>query len=207
MAATLPLSILLADDHQMVLDMLENYLVNSAEFAVTKANSLDEALARITEQGPFDLVLLDWQMPGMNGLEGLRRAIAVNGGRAVAILTGTSVARLIDDILGSGAAGVVLKSTPLRSLTNAIRFMLAGEVYLPMELMRNQASRPGVGLLSDTELSVLSGLSAGRQNKEIALDLGLAEPTIKMHVTAICRKLDARNRTQAVVRAGVLGLT
>jgi DNA-binding NarL/FixJ family response regulator len=203
------LRLLVADDHEMVLDMLEVYLSKSGGMAVTKAQSLDEALARITAQGPFDLVLLDWQMPGMNGLEGLRRALDHNGGRPVAILTGTPVLRMVEDILGAGAAGILLKSVPARSLTNAIRFMYAGEQYLPMELMRSAgavARTQGSGPLSGVELAVLGGLASGRQNKEIALDLGLAEPTVKMHVTSICRKLSARNRTQAVVNARDMGL-
>jgi len=209
MDETTSLRILAADDHEMVLDMLEMYLTRQASMTVAKAQSLDEALTQIAGNGPFDLVLLDLQMPGMNGLEGLRRAIDRNGGRPVAILTGTAVLRMVDEILSAGAAGILLKSTPARSLTNAIRFMHAGEQYLPIELMRASgpaARASGNGQLSESEMAVLAGLAAGRQNKEIAIDLGLAEPTIKMHVTAICRKLSARNRTQAVVNARDLGL-
>lgn len=209
MDSAAPTRILIADDHEMVLDMVSHYLTRSAGMEVTTAASLGDALATIDGAVPFDLVLLDLTMPGMNGLAGLRQAIDKTGGRPVAILTGNPVLRMVDDILKAGAAGILLKSTSARSLTNAIRFMLAGEHYVPIELMRSETLTRGTrtaGPLSEMETLVLSELVVGLQNKEIALNLGLAEPTIKMHVTAICRKLGARNRTQAVVIARDLGL-
>lgn len=201
--------ILIADDHEMVLDMVSHYLSRSAGMQVTTAGSLEGALSVIEREEPFDLVLLDLSMPGMNGLDGLRQVIDKTAGRPVAILTGNPVLRMVDDILKAGAAGILLKTTSARSLTNAIRFMQAGEQYVPVELLRTDgAARPAGGgfNLSETERTVLAELAVGRQNKEIALRLGIAEATVKMHVTAICRKLDARNRTQAVVKARDAGL-
>ena len=202
------LSVLIADDHGMVLDLFQQYLADTATgIAVRTARTLDEALRVMAAAGPFDVVLLDLNMPGMNGTQGLRRAIDAAAGRPVAILTGTMTPRLMDELMTQGAAGIVLKTTPLRSLPTAIRFMAAGETYLPRDLLSLRRGGPAGGAgLSDREAAVLSHLAEGRQNKEIANALGLAEPTIKMHVKAICRKLGAQNRTRAVVTARDLGL-
>lgn len=200
------LRLLVADDHELVLDMLAHYLSSQAGMAVRTARSLDEADAVLREEGPFDLVLLDLNMPGMNGLAGLHRIIAANGGRPVAILTGNPVTRMVDDIFAAGASGVLLKTASARTLTNAIRFMHSGEQYLPRELMRHGARQAAARGLTSKEIAVLDKLAAGQKNKEIAMGLTLTEPTVKMLVTAICRKLGARNRTQAVVIARDTGL-
>ena len=202
------LRILIADDHEMILGMFDVYLSQVAGMLVVTARDLDEADALIQSQGPFDVVLLDLNMPGMNGVTGLRRAIRHNQGRPVCIITGNPTPRMQDEIMQAGASGIVLKTTAVRSLANAIRFMHSGEIYLPMELMRQSANGADTqkGKLTDKEQIVLRYLTEGRQNKEIANEMQLAEPTIKMHVTAICRKLGAKNRTQAVVMARDLGL-
>lgn len=203
------LRVLIADDHEMILEMFEMYLSGVAGMDVTTATDLDQADELIVEQGPFDVVLLDLNMPGMNGVAGLRRAIRHNQGKPVAIITGNPTPRMQEEILQAGASGIVLKTTAARSLANAIRFMDAGEFYLPMELMRQTQSTTRDarhGKLSEKEMAVLQYLAEGKQNKEIANELTLAEPTVKMHVTAICRKLGAQNRTQAVIIARDLGI-
>ena len=203
------LNVLIVDDHEMILEMFTMYLEGSAGMSITTATNLDDGLDRITEHGPFDVVLLDLNMPGMNGVAGLRRAIKANDGKPVAIITGSPSPRMLDEIMNTGASGIVLKTTAVRSLANAIRFMHSGEHYMPLDLVRERQTATRTvrhGQLSDKEMIVLSFLSEGKQNKEIANDLNLAEPTVKMHVTAICRKLGAQNRTQAVVMARDLGI-
>jgi two-component system, NarL family, nitrate/nitrite response regulator NarL len=203
------LNVLIVDDHEMILEMFAMYLEGSAGMSVTTAKNLDEGVDCITSQGPYDVVLLDLNMPGMNGVAGLRRAIKANEGKPVAIITGSPSPRMLDEIMNTGASGIVLKTTAVRSLANAIRFMHSGEHYMPLDLVRERQSASRTvrhGQLSDKEMTVLGFLAEGKQNKEIANDLQLAEPTVKMHVTAICRKLGAQNRTQAVVMARDLGL-
>ena len=204
------LRVLIADDHEMILGMFDVYLSHVAGMQVVTARDLDEADALIQSNGPFDVVLLDLNMPGMNGVTGLRRAIRHNQGNPVGIITGSPTPRMQEEIMQAGAAGIVLKTTAVRSLANAIRFMHSGEVYLPLELMRQTAAGGADlrnGKLTEKEMTVLRYLTEGRQNKEIANEMQLAEPTIKMHVTAICRKLGAKNRTQAVMMARDLGLS
>jgi two-component system nitrate/nitrite response regulator NarL len=201
--------VLLADDHRMVVDMFQLFLRDAAGMEVATAESLDDAVLALQTDGPFDVVLLDLNMPGMNGVSGLKRAIRANDGNPVAILTGHVNSRMMQEIMATGAAGIVLKTTPLRSLSNAIRFMQSGERYLPMELMQtsaNAASPNGRGDLSGKEVDVLTQLAKGYSNKEIANELQIAEATVKMHVTSICRKIKATNRTRAVIVAKELGL-
>ncbi len=193
--------LLVADDHAMVLEMIGMFLEQAPDISVTTGASLDEAVAHVEKSGPFDLVLLDLDMPGMAGSVGLARAIEANGSKPVAILTGNPSPRKVDELLADGAAGVVLKTTSLRSLANAVRFMAAGEKYVPMELMqeRNRSQAALAVPLSERELMVLEHLSEGQPNREIGKALGLGEPTIKMHVKSICKKLGVSNRTQAVI--------
>lgn len=201
--------VLLADDHRMVVDMFQLFLTDSAHMDVEVAESLDEAAQMIQSGGSFDVVLLDLNMPGMNGVAGLKRAIRLNEGKPVAILTGNASPRMLQEIMATGAAGIILKTTPLRSLANAIRFMQAGERYLPLELMQMSQANSGSngrGDLSGKEMDVLSHLAEGLSNKEIANELQIAEATVKMHVTSICRKISANNRTRAVIVAKEMGL-
>jgi len=201
--------ILLADDHDMVRETISAYLCSEGGAKVTLATDLPEAVERISGEGPFDLVLLDYNMPGMMGLEGLAKALQANGGKGVAILSGSAPARTAQEALDAGAIGFIPKTMGAQSLLNAVRFMSAGEIYVPVDLMREDAAgtaHPLAEKLSPRELEVLDGLCRGQSNKEIARDLGLQEVTIKLHVRTLCRKLNAKNRTQAALTAKEAGL-
>ena len=102
-----------------------------------------------------------------------------------------------------GGAGIVLKTASLKNLQNELRFMAGGGRYMPIELVeqRNKSREEGEPTLSPREFSVLELLAQGRQNREIGEALTLAEPTVKMHVKSICKKLGVANRTQAVIVA------
>ncbi|MVO14269.1 response regulator [Parasedimentitalea huanghaiensis] len=201
--------ILLADDHDMVRETISAYLKSVGGAEVVSTIDLNDALQQIEENGPFDLVLLDYNMPGMFGLEGLVRALKCNGGTGVAILSGSAPPHTAQEALDAGAVGYLPKTMGAKSLLNAIRFMSAGEIYVPVTLMREEATAPEhpmAQMLSPRETEVLSGLCRGQSNKEIARDLELQEVTIKLHVRTLCRKLDAKNRTQAALAAKEAGL-
>ncbi len=201
--------ILLADDHDMVRETISAYLRSEGGAEVTLATDLPGAMDLIAAEGPFDLVLLDYQMPGMYGLEGLATALAANGGKGVAILSGSAPANTAKAALDAGAIGFIPKTMGAQSLLNAVRFMSAGEIYAPVELMRADDAAPAHPLaerLSPRELEVLNGLCRGLSNKEIARELDLQEVTIKLHVRTLCKKLDAKNRTQAALTAKETGL-
>ena len=155
-----------------------------------------------------DIVLLDVRMPGMNGLDGLRQLMALAAGVPVAIITGNPTRPLMNDVLEAGAAGIVSKSSPAKSLANSIRFIHSGETYMPLHLTRedHKKHQGNTGPLSSREMTVLSYLGEGKKNKQIASSLGLSEGTVKMHVMSICKKLEATNRTHAVINARNTGL-
>ena len=203
--------VLIADDHELVRDAIAAFLAREADLDCTTVESLDAATARIRRSGRFDLVLLDYVMPGMNGLEGLSKAIALNGPRSVAIMSGMAPREVAREALGAGAAGFLPKTMAARSMVSAVRFMLSGEQFVPIDLMRADtasplAHHPLASELTTRETQVLDGLCRGLSNKEIARELDLREVTIKLHVKTLCRKLGARNRTHAAMIAKGTGL-
>ena len=202
------LRILIADDHSLVRETIAAFLEQSNDFETDTATTLPEAIARISRGRAYDLVLLDYMMPGMDGLRGLEQALALNGPSSVAILSGTAPRQVAQDALDAGAIGFLPKTMGARSLVNAIRFMIAGETFLPVSLMQEEpeTANPLAAGLSERELQVLNGLCRGLANKEIARELDLQEVTIKLHVKTLCRKIDAKNRTHAAMIAKEAGL-
>lgn len=201
--------LLLADDHDLVREAIAAILHSETSFKVTLAADLNQALECMKKEGPFDLVILDYNMPGMNGLEGLKRIVACALRRSVALISGSMTNKLAQDAISLGAIGALPKTIEAKSFVNSIKFMLSGEVYAPSHLIERTSpvtSGTGIGNLSARETHVLRMLCGGSSNKEIARELDLQEVTIKAHVGNLCRKLSARNRTQAVMIARDLNL-
>ena len=197
--------ILIADDHGLVRDTIALFLETEGVEQIMRAESLAGALETVRATGSFDLVLLDYNMPGMMGLAGLARMKAANEGRPVAILSGTATPTIAREAISAGAAGFVPKTLDARTMISAIHMMVGGQTYVPFDFLERDAART-VGNLTERETEVLRGLCEGKSNKEIARDLALQEVTIKLHVKTLCRKLDARNRTQAAMIARNLNL-
>lgn len=201
--------ILIADDHDLVREALGSLIEKDSEFEVSHADDFDGAAGKITSSGPFDLVLLDYGMPGMNGLDGLNRAMTMNDGRPVALMSGTAPRTVAEEALATGAAGFLPKTMAARSLLSAIRFMAMGEQFAPVQFMTDKAEEPASPLarqMTEREMQMLDALCRGLSNKEIARELELQEVTVKLHVKTACRKLGARNRTQAAMMARDAGL-
>ena len=198
------LRILIADDHDMVRETIAMFLDADGATVTEAASDLASALGKIRDEGPYDLVLLDYTMPGMSGLNGLQSAIAENGGKPVGLISGTATRLVAEQAMDMGAIGFLPKTLPAKSLVNAVRFMAAGETYVPVTFMSGKDDPVETAFekaLSDRERQVLRGLMAAKSNKEIARDLDLQEVTIKLHVKTLCRKLDAKNRTDAAMIA------
>jgi len=192
--------ILIADDHELVRDTIALFLKAEGFADVAGVSSVDEAVEITSKTGPFDLAILDYNMAGMRGLDGLKRMIEANGGRPVALLSGEATPRIASDAIAAGAKGFLPKTLGTKAMINAIRFMISGEVFLPFDFMHKPEAKT-VADLTPRETDVLRGICSGKSNKEIARDLDLREVTIKLHVKTLCRKLDAKNRTQAAMIA------
>lgn len=202
--------ILIADDHDLLRETLSMFLASEGSIDTALASTFDAALDLIQSEEKFDLILLDYNMPGMAGLNGLKRAMEASGGTPVALMSGIASRSVAEEALAFGAAGFVPKTLAAKTLVNAVRFMAMGEKYAPIDFMTADdptvAPNPLAQKLSRRELQVLEGLSKGKSNKEIARDLDLQEPTIKLHVKTLYRKIGAANRTQAALIAKEEGL-
>ena len=201
--------VLLADDHDLLRDALVLFLQSQGDIETSIAADLAGACKLIETEDPFDLVLLDLNMPGMNGLEGLKHALTLNGGQRVALLSGEATREIAEQALEAGAAGFVPKTLPAKSMINAVKFMAMGEQYAPIDFMTavdDPPSHPLADKLTPRELQVLKGLTEGKSNKEIARDLEITEPTVKLHMKTLYRKVGAGNRTQAALIAREAGL-
>jgi DNA-binding NarL/FixJ family response regulator len=201
--------VLIADDHDLLRDTLDLWF-RQESIDVTPARDLPSALTTVAGAEPFDLILLDYGMPGMNGLSGLERALAEGKGARVALMSGIAPREVAEKALEMGAAGFLPKTLPAKSLVNAVRFMAMGEQYAPIDFMTAAAEvtpvNPLAARLTPRELDMLRLLCEGKANKEIARDLGIQEPTVKLHMKTLYRKIDAHNRTQAAMIAKEAGL-
>jgi two-component system nitrate/nitrite response regulator NarL len=200
--------LLLADDHDLVRETLAAFLQAEGVEKVVAVADLPEALAALAKEEPFDLILLDYTMPGMNGFEGLAAVRAIAPNTPVAIISGTIQRDLAAAALRAGAAGFVPKTLSSKAMVAAVKVMAMGETFAPISLLQGTTGlSEGVSALTRRERDVLRGICEGKSNKEIARDLDLQEVTVKLHVKTLSRKLGAKNRTHAAMIARDAGMT
>jgi DNA-binding NarL/FixJ family response regulator len=209
-----PIRILIADDHPIVRDGLIAILSTQADFQVIgEAATGRETVARALELQP-DVLLLDLEMPDMDGvhaLESIRRQF--QGVQAI-VLTAFDTDERILSALKSGARGYLLKGAPRQEIFHAIRTVSQGGTLLqPLvtarllnHLRSEVAPQPVVDPLTPREREVLLLVAQGQSNKQIAAGLGITERTVKFHVSRILSKLAAANRAEAVQKALLAGL-
>ena len=201
--------ILLADDHELVRETIAAFLENEDGFTVIQSKDLTDVERAIVSHDTFDLVLLDYEMPGMNGLDGMHKILERVKPKPVALISGSADKVIAQQALDQGAAGFLPKTMAAASLVNAVKFMVMGEKYAPVDFMTKEdvvQRHPLQDVLSEREMQVLDGLTRGLSNKEIAREVDLQEVTIKLHVKTLCRKLEAKNRTHAAMLAKEAGL-
>lgn len=211
-AAALPHALnraLIVDDHPLFCDALSMTLRAIAGIAqVETAGRLDEALARL-ERAPLpDIVVLDLNLPDVDGLDGLVRLRLAAPDLPVLVVSSLDDPRVIGAALRAGAAGFVPKHAHRDNYLAAIEAVRAGRPHLP-EGYAPDAAGPSegeeavarLGLLTRQQARILQLICEGKLNKQIAWELSIAETTVKAHVTAIMRKLGVLSRTQAVLIA------
>lgn len=202
------ISVLVADDHQLLRDMMGDLLLQEGDMTIDMAGDLNAALERIRSHGGYDVVLLDYLMPGVHGLEGVRQAVEANAPSPVVLISGNITRDKVNEAMAIGVRGYIPKTLAAKSLAHAIRFVAAGETFVPLSFLNGGAdtsTEESFGL-SQQERRVLSLLAEGKSNKEIARDIARSEVTVKMHMRSICQKLDAKNRTHAVLIAKDAGI-
>ena len=214
-----PVRVVIADDQALFREGLRTLLSTRPDIDVAgEAANGEEAVALVEALAP-DVVLMDLQMPVMDGIQAIARLRERAPDVPVLALTTFDDDRNLFGALRAGAVGYLLKDVSIETLEGAIRAAARGEAFLQSTVtgrvvaafarMTESGAEPADALvlpLSAREREILKLVSAGASNKEIADRLCLAEGTVKNHVTNILTKLDVRDRTQAAIRARRLGL-
>jgi DNA-binding NarL/FixJ family response regulator len=199
---------IVADDHPLFRDALIHAIGNCVQNArVVEADSLDSLQAVVEENPDADLLFLDLNMPGVSGFSALAYIRNNHASLPTVIVSAMDEPGIIRRAIQHGASGFIPKSSPISTIEDGIKAVLDGEVWLPSGVDLRDTGLSGdevnvaesVSKLTPHQFRVLMMLSEGLLNKQIAYQLGVSEATIKAHVTAIFRKMNVNNRTQAVL--------
>jgi len=201
---------LIADDHPLFREALKGAL--SAKFAdleVFESENFDTTLQVLSEQEDLDILLLDLHMPGNGDLYGLIRIREDYPSLPIAVVSGSEDINVVSKVMGYGAMGFIPKSSSSDDIALAINHILEGDVWLPLELKDKVAAVDGedkeiaaqVASLTPQQYKVLQYLHEGLLNKQIAYEMGVAEGTVKAHVTGILKKFGAYSRGHLIIAA------
>lgn len=200
------MKVLVVDDHSLIREALRNVLAE-IDRGCELLESADSAGAlRIAAAQPdIDLVLLDLNLPDADGFATLEELRRRRPATAVVMLSAQNDHQLVTRSIALGAVGYIPKSTSHEVMVSALRLVCSGGMYLPPEVLAGAGPRLAEPKLTARERQVLALMLEGKSNKRISRHLGMAETTVKNHVTAILKALGASNRTEAVIAAGRLG--
>jgi DNA-binding NarL/FixJ family response regulator len=205
-------SFIVADDHPMVRDALALALRAAFPKAeVALAGTLDEASGAIAARPDVDLVILDLDMPGMQGLAGVSALRANHPSAPLVIVSATRNAAAMRQVVEMGAAGFIPKSSPMEEIIASVRAVMRGEIVLPPSAGDALSSTDAdlatrAARMTPQQHRVFALMAEGKPNKIIAYDMQIGEATVKAHVTEILRKMGVHSRTQAIVLAQRLAL-
>lgn len=198
---------LVADDHPMVRDALASALGQAFTGAqVAMAATLAEVQVELDRQPEIDALLLDLDMPGMDGLTGLALLRSEHPAVPIIVVSAVREPAVVRRAYEFGASAYIDKSASLDEISRTVRAVLAGEILTPPEAGPSDSFVQRANQLTPQQWRVLALMVQGNQNKQIAHKLGVGEATVKAHVTVILRKLGVRSRTQAVIEARGLAL-
>lgn len=194
-------SLLIADDHLMFGNAMAYMLSQlDPDVRVEAVGSVDQALEQLANAGPFDLVLLDYDMPRTNGLQGLELIQQQYPIQTVAMLSGRTDAHLVKSAIDSGAIGWLPKAMSEGPLLHALRMMAAGGQFIPKEVLAElKQLEDRWGSLTQTETHVANLVAEGLTDKEIAAQMAMSPKTAENHVRAVLKKAGVANRTKFAV--------
>jgi len=210
--------ILLVDDHDLFREGLKYLLpVLDDKVQYFEAGSLEAALDFGEQDAAIDLVLLDYYLPGVNGLEALAKCRERFESATLVVLSGEEDARIIRSLVEHGAAGFIPKSSSREELISALKLVLAGGTYLPRIALgplpvvsRSDSGQAPVSdmpmRLSRRQFEVLMKAVQGKSNKVIAKELEISDHTVKAHLSVAFKTLGVQNRTEAVYAAAKMGI-
>ena len=198
--------VIIADDHAMIREGLKQLLELEGDIKVVGQAEDGEQLLNIVEDCPHDLILLDINMPKMNGIEALEKLKAKNKKEKVLMLTIHNEVEYLIRAVNIGVNGYILKDSSSEALKRAILTIMEGESYIEPSLnaeLKNSANNVSreTKVLSKRELEVLKLIASGNFNKDVGIKLGISEKTVKNHVSNIFKKIGVADRTQAAVYA------
>ncbi len=213
--------LLIADDHPLFREAVADVLRSRfPEAELCEAADLDSCLQQAEAREELDMILLDLNMPGMEGLNGLMQLRTQSPTIPVVIISAEEDKQIVLQAMAYGAVGFIVKSLPRAEMSSALARVLDGQVYLPSDIIRSndkatsrsaqphqQISKELLRGLTRKQLLVLERMGRGDSNKQIAFHLNIAETTVKAHVSAILRKLNVHNRIQAVLATGEINFT
>jgi DNA-binding NarL/FixJ family response regulator len=207
------MKILLVDDHPLIREAMRHVLAGLAEnVEVLGAGDVISAVDLLKEHPDMDLLLLDLSLPGPSGMAALDMMRERHPALPVVVLSASDDVATVLNALDRGAMGFIPKCSSNPVIANAIRLVLAGGVYVPPQAVSTDAANraPQPASIADLALTerqteVLALMVQGLPNKMICRHMNLAEGTVKIHVTAVLKALNAANRTQAAMAASRLG--
>jgi DNA-binding NarL/FixJ family response regulator len=203
------MKILLVEDHALFRDGVTLLISQLSDELQCIGCEYASSAIDIAQTHPLDLILLDYNLPDMTGLECLLQIKAAQPEVPVIMLSAEQGGELIKSALMHGAKGFITKNSPSKVMLSAIQLVLAGGVYVPPEMIMAASngsvpsrvsgeSQPQGGVLTERQHAVFEEMKKGLSNKEIARVLNMSPSTVKVHVAAILREFNVKNRTQAV---------
>ncbi|WP_417317500.1 response regulator [Emcibacter sp.] len=200
---------LLVDDHALFRDGLK-FVLNQLdpEVEILEAGNCHDAFVVLENDDDFDLILLDLDLPGMSGLEGLKKIRVIAPIVPVVILSGSEDGSLVRRGLEMGVMGYIPKSHTSDIMLQALQLIMKGGRYVPDNILLSSTddNKRSFQSLTARQLEILKHITMGKSNKEIARSLGIADNTVRVHISAIFQVLNVNNRTEAAYAAMQEGL-
>ena len=200
---------LLVDDHALFRDGLKFVLNDlNRDVEVLEAGTCNDAFVILEKDDDFDLILLDLDLPGMSGLEGLKKIRVMAPVVPVVILSGSEDGNLVRRGLEMGVMGYIPKSLTSDIMLQALQLVMKGGRYVPDNILLStpEKNKRSLQSLTARQLEILKHITMGKSNKEIARALGIADNTVRVHISAIFQVLNVNNRTEAAYAAMQEGL-